>query len=60
MYGVCYVWFILGWFSENWWKEYLDEEFIGCIVEQMNKVVNGYIFCDNLKINLDNIIIVFG
>ena len=60
MYGARYAWLIPGWFSENWWKKHLDEESIGCTVEQMNKAVNGYISCDNLKINPDNTTSVSG
>lgn len=60
MYGARYAWLIPGWFSENWWKKHLDEESIECTVEQMNKAVNGYISCDNLKINPDNTTTVSG
>ena len=60
MYGARYAWLIPGWFSESWWKKHLDEESIGCSVEQMNKAVNGYISCDNLKINPDNTTTVSG
>lgn len=60
MYGARYAWLIPGWFSENWWKKHLDEESIGCTVEQMNKAVNGYISCDNLKINPGNTTSVSG
>ena len=60
MYGAKYAWLIPGWFSKGWWKINLDNESVPCTEDQINKAVEGYIACDNLKTSPENTVTVSG
>ncbi|CAD5114117.1 DgyrCDS3264 [Dimorphilus gyrociliatus] len=47
LYGVKYVWILLGDYPKNWWKKGTD----GCLVEELEKVLQGYFSTDILPLS---------
>ncbi|CAB1350528.1 unnamed protein product [Coregonus sp. 'balchen'] len=40
LYGKKYVWFLIGWYADNWFK--IKDPSINCTVEQMTEAVEGH------------------
>lgn len=51
LYGEKYVWFLIGWYEDDWWTEVKDLE---CTYEQMKMAVEGHITTEGLVLNQDN------
>lgn len=51
LYGEKYVWFLIGWYEDDWWTEVKDLE---CTLEQMKTAVEGHITTEGLVLNQDN------
>jgi gamma-aminobutyric acid type B receptor len=41
LYGKKYVWFIIGWYPNNWYK--VDDPSINCTSEQLKEALEGHI-----------------
>ena len=48
LYGDKYVWFLIGWYEDDWWTEVKDLE---CTYEQMKLAVEGHITTEGLVLN---------
>lgn len=55
MFGERFVWIIIGWYDDNWWKKRLDEENVDCSPSEMSQAVEGYLATDHVKLNEDDI-----
>lgn len=55
MFGERFVWIIIGWYDDNWWKKRLDEENVDCSQSEMSQAVKGYLATDHMKLNEDDI-----
>ena len=55
LYGPKYVWFFIGWYEDNWFKNNvtLKEENINCTVEQMKEAAEGHFTTEALQWNQD-------
>lgn len=51
LYGEKYVWFLIGWYEDDWWTEVKD---LDCTYEQMKTAVEGHITTEGLVLNQDN------
>jgi len=51
LYGEKYVWFLIGWYEDDWWTEVKD---LNCTYEQMKMAVEGHITTEALVLNQDN------
>uniref|UniRef100_T1KDL7 G-protein coupled receptors family 3 profile domain-containing protein n=1 Tax=Tetranychus urticae TaxID=32264 RepID=T1KDL7_TETUR len=51
LYGKQYVWFLLGWYEDNW---YLPVKGLNCTKEEMLKVVQGHFTTEAIILNRDN------
>lgn len=51
LYGDKYVWFLIGWYEDDWWTEVKD---LDCTYEQMKAAVDGHLTTEGLLLNLDN------
>lgn len=51
LYGEKYVWFLIGWYEDDWWTEVKD---LDCTYEQMKMAVEGHITTEGLVLNQDN------
>lgn len=51
LYGEKYVWFLIGWYEDDWWTEVKDLE---CTYEQMKMAVEGHITTEGLVLNQDS------
>lgn len=51
LYGEKYVWFLIGWYEDDWWKDVKD---LDCTYEQMKLAVEGHITTEALVRNQDN------
>lgn len=51
LYGEKYVWFLIGWYEDDWWTEVKD---LDCTYEQMKAAVDGHLTTEGLLLNLDN------
>ena len=49
LYGPKIVWFLLGWYSDNWWKEKTAS--VECTVEEIEIAIDGYFSIDDVIIN---------
>jgi gamma-aminobutyric acid type B receptor len=52
LYGPKYVWFIIGWYPDNWYLE--NDPAIDCTMEQMKEAVQGHLTTEGLMLNQDN------
>lgn len=51
LYGEKYVWFLIGWYEDDWWTDVKD---LDCTLEQMKMAVEGHITTEGLVLNQDN------
>ncbi|XP_026156220.1 gamma-aminobutyric acid type B receptor subunit 1 [Mastacembelus armatus] len=49
LYGKKYVWFLIGWYADNWFK--IKDPSINCTVEQMTKAVEGHVTTEIVMLN---------
>ncbi|CAL8295744.1 unnamed protein product [Merluccius merluccius] len=49
LYGKKYVWFLIGWYADNWFK--INDPSINCTVEQMTEVVEGHVTTEIVMLN---------
>ena len=47
LYGRRYVWMLLGWYSNKWWRQTLDT--VNCTSEQLDVALTGYFAVDSLN-----------
>jgi len=48
LYGPKYVWFIIGWYADNWYMHDTN-----CTVEQMQEVLAGHFTTEGVMLNQD-------
>ena len=58
MYGKQYVWFLIGWYEDDWYKHGSSE--IDCTEEQMKEAVNHHLTTEALILNRDESITIAG
>lgn len=51
LYGDRYVWFLIGWYEDDWWTDVRDLE---CTYDQMKAAVEGHITTEGLVLNQDS------
>lgn len=51
LFGKQYVWFLIGWYEDGWWKP-IEE--ISCTEEQMLQAVDGHLTTEALILNRDS------
>ena len=56
LYGPKYVWFIIGWYADNWFME----PDTNCTVDQMKEALEGHFTTEGLMLNSDNNVTVSG
>jgi len=49
LFGPKYVWFILGWYADNWYMK----QNTSCTVEQMQQVLAGHFTTEGVMFNQD-------
>ena len=49
LYGPKHIWFIIGWYADNWFME----PDTNCTVEQMQEVLEGHFTTEGLMLNQD-------
>ena len=49
LYGPKYVWFIIGWYADNW---YMEQD-ANCTVEEMQEVLAGHFTTEGVMLNQD-------
>ncbi|XP_072406250.1 LOW QUALITY PROTEIN: gamma-aminobutyric acid type B receptor subunit 1 [Chiloscyllium punctatum] len=52
LYGKKYVWFLIGWYADNWFK--IQDNNINCTVQQMTEAVEGHLTTEILMVNPTN------
>ncbi|XP_045154650.1 gamma-aminobutyric acid type B receptor subunit 1 [Echinops telfairi] len=52
LFGKKYVWFLIGWYADNWFKTY--DPSINCTVDEMTEAVEGHITTEIVMLNPDN------
>ncbi|XP_077447086.1 gamma-aminobutyric acid type B receptor subunit 1 isoform X4 [Stigmatopora argus] len=53
LYGKKYVWFLIGWYADNWFK--INDPSINCTVEQMTEAVEGHVTTEIVMLNPETI-----
>lgn len=53
LYGKKYVWFLIGWYSDNWFK--IKDPSINCTVEQMTEAVEGHVTTEIVMLNPETV-----
>lgn len=49
LYGKKYVWFLIGWYADNWFK--IKDPAINCTVENMTEAVEGHVTTEIVMLN---------
>ncbi|XP_078501823.1 gamma-aminobutyric acid type B receptor subunit 1 [Lissotriton helveticus] len=52
LYGKKYVWFLIGWYADNWFK--MKDPAINCTVEEMTEAVEGHVTTEIVMLNPEN------
>ncbi|CAK9302690.1 unnamed protein product [Gordionus sp. m RMFG-2023] len=58
LYGKKYVWFILGWYADNWFED--AEKNTNCTTEQLVLALNNHFTIESLMLNQDDTVTVSG
>ncbi|EDV22406.1 expressed hypothetical protein [Trichoplax adhaerens] len=58
-YGPNHVWFLLGWYFDNWWKSDLSKN-TNCTEEQILKVMDGYFAVLGVEFGFENVTTISG
>ncbi|XP_037640099.1 gamma-aminobutyric acid type B receptor subunit 1 [Sebastes umbrosus] len=53
LYGKKYVWFLIGWYADNWFK--IKDPAINCTVENMTEVVEGHVTTEIVMLNPETV-----
>uniref|UniRef100_A0A8P4GDM8 Gamma-aminobutyric acid (GABA) B receptor, 1b n=1 Tax=Dicentrarchus labrax TaxID=13489 RepID=A0A8P4GDM8_DICLA len=53
LYGKKYVWFLIGWYADNWFK--INDPSINCTVEQMTEAVEGHVTTEIVMLNPETV-----
>ncbi|TKS88709.1 Gamma-aminobutyric acid type B receptor subunit 1 [Collichthys lucidus] len=53
LYGKKYVWFLIGWYADNWFK--IKDSSINCTVEQMTEAVEGHVTTEIVMLNPETV-----
>lgn len=53
LYGKKYVWFLIGWYADNWFK--INDPSINCTVEQMTEAVDGHVTTEIVMLNPETV-----
>uniref|UniRef100_A0A8C9YHB0 Gamma-aminobutyric acid type B receptor subunit 1 n=1 Tax=Sander lucioperca TaxID=283035 RepID=A0A8C9YHB0_SANLU len=53
LYGKKYVWFLIGWYADNWFK--IKDPSINCTVEQMSEAVEGHVTTEIVMLNPETV-----
>ncbi|KAJ8273817.1 hypothetical protein GJAV_G00105840 [Gymnothorax javanicus] len=53
LYGKKYVWFLIGWYADNWFKT--QDPSISCSVENMTEAVEGHVTTEIVMLNPENV-----
>uniref|UniRef100_A0A8C6TKE1 Gamma-aminobutyric acid type B receptor subunit 1 n=1 Tax=Neogobius melanostomus TaxID=47308 RepID=A0A8C6TKE1_9GOBI len=53
LYGKKYVWFLIGWYADNWFK--IHDPAINCTVENMTEAVEGHVTTEIVMLNPETI-----
>uniref|UniRef100_A0A3P9ACA8 Gamma-aminobutyric acid (GABA) B receptor, 1b n=1 Tax=Esox lucius TaxID=8010 RepID=A0A3P9ACA8_ESOLU len=53
LYGKKYVWFLIGWYADNWFK--IKDPSINCTVEQMAEAVEGHVTTEIVMLNPETV-----
>jgi gamma-aminobutyric acid type B receptor len=51
LYGEKYVWFLIGWYEDDWWTDVKD---LDCTSDQMKAAVEGHLTTEGLVLNSDS------
>lgn len=52
MFGKKYVWFLIGWYADNWFR--IKDANINCTEEEMREAVEGHITTEIVMLNPEN------
>ncbi|XP_061530811.1 gamma-aminobutyric acid type B receptor subunit 1 isoform X1 [Phycodurus eques] len=53
LYGKKYVWFLIGWYADNWFK--IKDPAINCTVENMTEAVEGHVTTEIVMLNPETV-----
>ncbi|XP_044027331.1 gamma-aminobutyric acid type B receptor subunit 1 isoform X1 [Siniperca chuatsi] len=53
LYGKKYVWFLIGWYADNWFK--IKDPSINCTVGQMTEAVEGHVTTEIVMLNPETV-----
>ncbi|XP_077937408.1 gamma-aminobutyric acid type B receptor subunit 1 isoform X2 [Gasterosteus aculeatus] len=53
LYGKKYVWFLIGWYADNWFK--IKDPSINCTTEQMTEAVEGHVTTEIVMLNPETV-----
>lgn len=53
LYGKKYVWFLIGWYADNWFK--IKDPAINCTMEQMTEAVEGHVTTEIVMLNPETV-----
>ncbi|KAK3531224.1 hypothetical protein QTP70_015240 [Hemibagrus guttatus] len=53
LYGKKYVWFLIGWYADNWFK--IKDPSINCTMEQMTEAVEGHVTTEIVMLNPETV-----
>uniref|UniRef100_A0A8C7Y9X7 Gamma-aminobutyric acid (GABA) B receptor, 1b n=1 Tax=Oryzias sinensis TaxID=183150 RepID=A0A8C7Y9X7_9TELE len=53
LYGKKYVWFLIGWYADNWFK--IKDPSINCTLEQMSEAVEGHVTTEIVMLNPETV-----
>uniref|UniRef100_A0A8C7H269 Gamma-aminobutyric acid type B receptor subunit 1 n=1 Tax=Oncorhynchus kisutch TaxID=8019 RepID=A0A8C7H269_ONCKI len=53
LYGKKYVWFLIGWYADNWFK--IKDPSINCTIENMTEAVEGHVTTEIVMLNPETI-----
>lgn len=53
LYGKKYVWFLIGWYADNWFK--IKDPSINCTVEQMAEAAEGHVTTEIVMLNPETV-----
>ncbi|XP_077986305.1 gamma-aminobutyric acid type B receptor subunit 1-like isoform X2 [Glandiceps talaboti] len=60
LYGPKYLWFIIGWYPDNWYTKVTDDEKLNCTGEQLKEALEGHLTTEVMMLNPDDSITISG
>lgn len=58
LYGPKHVWFIIGWYADNWYAQ--PDPHVNCTAAQMREALEGHFTTEGLMLNQDNVPTISG